>query len=267
MAITTMDQLVSGLTVGFRSPFYKAQAAAGGLASFWRYGGIPGIGAIPPTGVGEAPTEATLGALYFVNPTGGAFSYLASAEFAEASQAGTTYLYDRLVHTSGLSGTVTTSQTVNSVAITRPDSLGAGTDLFIECFTSVGGTASNATIIYTNQSGTSGRTAVVSVGNMSLGNLQLVSLASGDTGVRSVQSVTLSASTGVAGNLGIVIGRRIAILPASNANGSGFVGATVQDAFALGLPQLYDHSCLWMIGGYGSGFVGPITGMLGIAQG
>jgi phage tail sheath gpL-like len=102
---------------------------------------------------------------------------------------------------------------------------------------------------------------------MSVANLQQVPLASGDTGVASVQSVTLSASTGLAGNFGIVIGRRVAVLPASNANGSNFVAATVQDAFTLGMPQLYDHSCLWVVGGYGAGFPGPITGMLGVAQG
>lgn len=128
-----------------------------------------------------------------------------------ASLAGTVGLYDRLVETGGLSGTVSTAQTVNSAALPTRASGGAGVQLWIEWYTATGATQVTVTASYTNQSGTSGRTTPAinfqATPNTS-GNgheIQQLPLQAGDTGVQSVQSVTLSGTTGTAGNFGITL--------------------------------------------------------------
>src|SRR5260221_676626 len=112
-------------------------------ASLWTAAGNPGAGAAQGSAAGAVPTSVTAGALPFTNPTSGN-SYLARL-FASSTVPGTLILYDRLVHTSTLSGTVTTAQTVASVALTRPDALGTNTELFMEAYTALGATSNTIT--------------------------------------------------------------------------------------------------------------------------
>jgi hypothetical protein len=227
------------------------------LQSYWTFSGHIPAGATPPTGAGEVPTNATTGAIPFTNPTGGKKSYLTHLR----GYPGSLYLYDRLVHTSGLACNVTTAQTVNSVSVNRPDATGAGTDLFLEFYVASGASLSTATVSYTNQSGTSGRTTLsVNVGSSYSNYLEALvwcPLAAGDTGVRSVQSVTLAGSLGAASNMGIVIARKIAYLP--------FIWSGVQRGpFDLGLPVISDNACMWIIGaGGGAAYEATLT----VAQG
>jgi len=242
MAITTMDQLVSAIaSASFQATEESSitSKGAGYFASLWQAAGRPGSGATPATGAGAAPTNATAGAIPYTNPGGANIGYLAKL-LASSSNAETLILYDRLVHTSGLSGTVTTAQTVNSTALTRYT---AGTDvgLWLEWYTATGSTAVNVTASYTNQAGTSGQTTVSTAlpASCPAGFTIPLPLAAGDTGVRSVQSVTLSGTTGTAGNFGVTLGQRIASLPLILAN----VGVTF-DWSQVGLPQIANNACL-----------------------
>lgn len=132
---------------------------------------------------------------------------------------GNLLLYDRLSHQAGLSGTTTGAQTTNlpTAALTRYTD-GVGVMACIQCYASVGNTEVNLTCSYTNQAGTAGRTSVAmefssSSGAGSIDDIQPLALQQGDTGVRSVESVTLSASTLTAGNFGVTLIRPLAIIP------------------------------------------------------
>ncbi|HEV2235046.1 MAG TPA: hypothetical protein VGR57_00160, partial [Ktedonobacterales bacterium] len=210
-------------------------------------------GAAQGTAAGAVPTSATTGAVSFTNPTSGN-SYLARL-FATSSVAGTLILYDRLVHTSTLSGTVTTAQTVASVALTRPDANGVNAELFMEVYTALGATSTTITGSYTNQAGTAGHTTTAATipSNAPAGFLLPMPLAAGDTGIQTVASVTLAASTLTAGNFGVTIARRIAefAIPAVQQP------YPPQDPFWAGLPQIYNSACIFGVFVIGSGTAAP----------
>lgn len=263
MAITSLDGLIAAnnqlLSFGKASATAKA---AGSFHSLWTAAGLPTAGAAAGSAAGVACTSATTGAMPFVNPTGGALTYL--SKISNTMQTiGTLILYDRLVHTSALSGTVATAQTVNSAALTRQTS-GVGVQLFLEWYTATGSTGVNVTASYTNSDGTAGRTTVSTaiVASPVAGMILPLPLQAGDLGVRSVQSVTLSATTGTAGNFGITLVKRIAEIPVSLAN-----TGVVLDPFALGMPKIDDNACLAFMELVSTTSTGFITGTINLAQG
>lgn len=241
MAITTRDGLVAALTGAQRFQLNKASVAsmaAGQLCSLWGIAGYPVAAANPPTGAGEAPTRTTAGAIPFSAPGGANTLYLARLAGALATQ-GTVILVDRLSHQSGLSGTVTTAQTVNTTPLTRYTD-GAGVEAYLEWYADTGSTVATATVSYTNQDGTAGRSGTASLtATMRARRLLPITLAAGDTGVRSVESVTLSASTLTAGNFGVTLLRRIAQAGLIVAN----VGVEA-DYARLGAPVIDPAACL-----------------------
>jgi hypothetical protein len=80
--------------------------------------------------------------------------------------------------------------------------------------------------------------------------------------VRAVASFTASVSSGTAGDIGITLVRRIAEIPLMLAN-----VAQAFDAFSLGLPRIYDGSCLALMVQCSTTNTGLIQGSLALAQG
>jgi hypothetical protein len=168
--------------------------------------------------------------------------------WATALTGGTLILYDRLLHIGGLSGTVTTAQTVGGT-ITR-NTGGKGNFAFAEIYTQIGSTATTITMSYTDQDGNSGNTSTgVVFGGTNFREATraiFLPLAANDSGIQSIQSVTLAASTTTAGNFGIVMGRILAYI------GVGVAGAAGWRDYITGLPsipKIDDGSCLsllWM---------------------
>lgn len=266
MAINTMDKLVAALP-GQHRHLYKASATTRGSGtwfSHWRIAGNPGAAAIPPTGNGEVPTRETAGAIPFVNPATGNKLYL--GRFGAAmSIVNLLILYDRLWHNSGFDANTTGAQTIATPpTITRPDSLGNDVELWGEVYAATGTTASTFTATYTNQNGVSGRSATYSkpAAALVVGEMFPFSLQSGDTGVRTVSQVQLSAATGTAGNFGLVLLRRVAELYLIVAN----VGAD-RDAFALGMPEIYPDACLAMGVQATSTTLGTLLGSIALIEG
>jgi hypothetical protein len=130
-------------------------------------------------------------------------------------------LIDRLVH-GGLVANITTTQDSTSdptkfptAALTRYTS-GEGVFMALEVYTAMGATDTVYTFSYTNQAGTSGQTTTLGMsGNPAADQFWPIPLAAGDTGVRSVESVSLTPSTGTAGNFGITLFKPIAIIPST----------------------------------------------------
>lgn len=238
--------------------------------SGWTCGGIPAAGATP--GAAATCTQATTGALATFNPalSGGTLRLL-EWNFGQTTSNSNTMLYDRLAHMGGLSGTVTTAQTVN-VNLTTPSadgrcsSVGADCEWFLEWFAATGATAVNATVSYTNEAGTAGRTVVIALpASVPIGRMYSILPATPDLAIKSVETVTLSASTLTAGSFGVVVGKRLAMVPffttqfgGKNAN-AGMYQLPTNDAFVLGLPKIGNNTCLWEVAiAYSTSFCGRV---------
>jgi hypothetical protein len=222
----------------------QATFTSGYLYSMWKWEGFPGPGATPTSAA--VPTNATAGAMPFTDPGGGRQKWLMGLLVGVRGSAAYLFVYDRLLHNGGLSGTVTTAQTVGGT-LTRHTG-GVGNQIWIENYNAaVGSTPQTITASYTNQAGTSGRTtqAVTFGGGSSSGYndasmmIQLP-LQAGDTGVRAVASVTISGSTGNAGNFGVTILSPIAWVSVTDSGG-------VAKSFAAGstgLPAIEAGACI-----------------------
>lgn len=263
MAVLTMDDLVVALP-GQVIPIYKSSATSKGAGTFhslWQITGAPGAGGTPATGTGAACTSATPGALYYVNPTAPALSYLARV-LVNTGTVGSLIFYDRLVHTSGLNGTLTTAQSINTTALPRYTT-GATVLPWIEWYTATGSTQVNFSVSYTNDGGTPGQISPTQafVATPVAGQMHPV-LLNGKDGARSIETLTLSASTLTAGNFGITLMKRLLTVPMATTN-----TGVVMDAFAVGLQQIPDNSCLAMMVWCSTTSTGPIHGEISIAQG
>lgn len=217
-----------------------------GYSSYWRSTGLPAQGAIPTA---AAICDDTLtGALSFAAPAGGDTLYLARAALLASSVCGVD-LMDRLGHMGGLSGTVLTAQAVALDLTGTGSNLVArrGTDFgdvqwWLEWYTATGTTARTATVAFTDHLGNPGTTAVSIPATTSAGRMIPIIGASAEK-IRSVESVTLSASTGTAGNFGVTATRRIVSLGILTAN-----AALVFDWVGVGLPIVPASACLTLAG-------------------
>lgn len=160
---------------------------------------------------------------------------------------------DILNQSGGLNGTLTTEQTTNlpTAALTRYTS-GEGVMAGLLITTALGSTATTFTVRYTNQAGTSGQistaTAIGGTGFREAGVILPVPLAAGDTGVRSVEGVTLAGSTTTAGNFGVVLFKPLAMIALNNFEGAHVVDAVSSGGFIGSLAQAEPGACISLLG-------------------
>jgi hypothetical protein len=248
MAITTLDQLLAGML----PPASIVKAAtptlvAGRPHSLFYLAGAPGAAVAPTPGLAGAALTSYAGQIPFPAAVSGANIHLARFQ-AQATIAGTLILCDRLWHNSGLNLTATTAQTINSVAWPARDADGTsnGNQVLIglEVTTATGASTTTFTMSYTNQDGTAGRTGagiLSGLASSAIGAFYPMGLAAGDTGVRSVQSFTLSA-TWTSGAASLVAYREIARLELTAANVPSAI-----DAITSGMPRMYDGSVPFLL--------------------
>lgn len=245
MAIDSLEKLIAAFPTQQRAYPVKYGATNYANTGMWNSSWIASgshVGSIPASGSGQVCNGSTPGRLQIDDAAPGNQLYLSKFIFSPSLAVGA-YLMDRLVATSGLSGTDTTDQTVNSVALPARGNNGEGTELWLEWYVTTGSTARTVTVTYTNSAGVSGRVTTVNIPiSTRITTTIRVPLLAGDRGVRSVQTVKLSASTGTAGNFGITINKRIATVENIVANamaGSGPIG--------LNLPPVPNDNCLYII--------------------
>lgn len=217
---------------------------AGRPASLWRYDGQPGAGATPTTAA--IPDNTTDGGLKQADPGGGREKWLIQG-WASGLVAGTLILYDRLLHIGGLSGTTTTAQNVQtstpSPALTRYTD-GVGNIAWAEIYTIIGTTATTISMTYRDQSNTASTSPTVAFGGTGFREVSRViflPLASGDTAIEAVESVTVTASTGTAGNFGVTIGHPLAYI---GIGASGQAGWRDYSTGMPGIPEIQTDACL-----------------------
>ena len=209
MTISTYTDYLSRLKKTIALHSYKAMVNPTGFyTSSWTRSA--NAGAAPSTAA--ACSNTTIGAINLESTVGnGTSQFVISGVSGITSSGANVLICDRLSHSGGLDATVTSPQTTNlpTAALTRYTS-GVGVMIGLEIYVALGTTATTATVSYTNQDGTAGRTTKPIVIGSTLANaaslILLCPLQDGDTGVRSVESVTLAASTvSAAGNFGVTL--------------------------------------------------------------
>ncbi len=266
MAITTAASYIAGTRQVCRVFKQSLTVTPGGSASLWRAAGNPGAGALPTAGNGSVPTSSTVGALRWTNPASGQKTYLSALTLLGGRGQQIVTLYDRLWHNSGFSAAITTAQTISTPpTLTRPDANGATVQLWMEVYTQVGSTPFNVSATYTNQSGTSGRTALATVpgGTVAARAMYQFALEGQDTGVRTVSQITCSANSGGAGNFGLILLRDLADC-SLGMDGAG----DVVDFWRSGAPEIPDSAALAMrIQIANTGTMGDMIGTVVLVQG
>ena len=221
--ITNRDQLIDALANNSsRIVIDKASianAAAGQYHSLWRATGQPGQGAIPTAAANC--NQSTVGGMKFSQQTDPTKSYLAYLEATSSVSASTMEVHDRLRHMGGLNGTLTTAQTVgldfngvtaDNMAERIGDANYSDIQWWLEWYTDTGATVTTATVAVTYNDGTTGNLTGVSLAATRRASFMqplngLIPAAAGGKFIRAVNTVTLSASTGTAGNFGVTATR------------------------------------------------------------
>ena len=250
MTITTLAGVRSGL--GADTYLLKSVAGASAyprLGTSWALSAIPEAGSYDATLAGVTLSDSTTGAMS-LSATAGANTHLASVD-GKGSAAGLFLICDRLWHNGGLTITSTSPQSITSPTWPARDEDGAtdgkGVLLALEVSATTGSGSPTITVGYTNSEGVGGRTAT-NIGstspNIAIGCVYPIGLQAGDRGVRSVQSLTLSA-TWTSGTINLVAYRPIAMVYART---SLTVGRSLADVLSIGMPRIYDGSCLYIMG-------------------
>ena len=257
--IENIDNLVKALgNNSSRIVLDKASIAsqtANSYCSLWRATGQPGQGAIP-TVVGTC-NNTTVGTIGFNQQTSPITSYGAYLEIATGNAAMTMELHDRLANMGGLNGTLTTAQTVNldlntllatnNIDKRKGDANYSDVQWWLEWYTATGATAVTATIAVTYNDGTTGNLSALSLASSRPASHMiplnsLIPSAQSGKFIRGIVSVTLSATSGTAGNFGVTATRPRMTLSAPIANHK-----FIADWAQLGLPEIYNSSAIFPI--------------------
>ncbi len=248
MAITTLDGVLAGAKVpDFFQKTGITMAAVSTVrwhSHFYAAGRTAGVA--PSSGVnGGSHSSPLTGALAVPASVGGQNIHLMRAA-VRANQVANIVIADRLWTNSGLSTTLTTSQAISPAALPARSNdetaNGLGVLAAIEWSATGGAGTPNATITYTDQGGATGNTGLVaSVASPPVGTFELFPLASGDSGVRSIQSFQWSA-THTSGTFHLVLFRPLISLFVPIANAESAV-----DALTSGFPRLFDGTCPFIL--------------------
>ena len=256
MAFTGLDSLLPAMTSGsYPVTLNKGTIATqvlGSEASLWRGVGYPVQAAIPSEV--EICSDATLGALPLAARAGAAERLITSMGIQMATLGNTLYTEDRLAHMAGLLGNTTIAQTVgidldaNLAVSNLAERIGRAdyseVQWFLEWYVATGSTATTPTVDVTYHDGTTGTCNIWVAGLTALpatvgASRRYAIKPTNGKFIRSVESVTLSLSTGTVGNFGVTALRRKARLTCMQA-----LGVTNGDWASLNAPLIHDNSCL-----------------------
>lgn len=258
MAITTEAGYTVAKARAKAAPVNKssiANAVAGALMSLWRATGNPTQPAIP--GAAAICDRTTPGALMMNALTTGDTRYIDGFDL-NASTAGTVWAFDRVIHSGGLNGTLTTAQAVNTPALpTRAPA--AECDWYLEWYTDTGATVATANVAATYTDATNSVIAVVLTATMRAARKMQIPNPTGKI-IASIQTVTLSVSTGTAGNFGVTCVKRLPVA-------AKIVAANVGDGKESMIRKIEADACLMLGMECSTTSTGQVTGALNLCEG
>jgi hypothetical protein len=248
MALTDFDEYIDKLKENRTADFQLSTPTARSLrlnASWQNF--FPGF-ATPTTSVAlNKDSGQSMGPI--PNISTGRLTFLGGRFNTSTFGAGGIILVDLLNVSGGLSGIVTTAQTTNlpTAALTR-HTTGEGVMAGIVFYTTVGTTATTVTISYTNSAGVSGRTSTpTTFGGTNFREVNIlipIPLEAGDTGVESIESVTVTATTGTAGNFGVCMFKPLAMVSLESATGAMPLDAVSTGCIIGSLAEIDPDACL-----------------------
>jgi hypothetical protein len=248
MALTDFDEYVEKLKENRVADFQLSTTIARTLrlnASWQSFNPAP---ATPTTSVALNKDSAqSMGPIPAISS--GRLTFLGGRFNTSTFGAGGMLLVDLLNVSGGLNATLTTAQTTNlpTAALTRYTS-GEGVMAGIVIYTQVGNTATTVTISYTNSAGVSGRTSTATTIGAGfyreVGLLIPIPLQAGDTGVESIESVTVTATTGTAGNFGVCLFKPLAMISLESATGAMPLDSVSTGCIIGSLAEIDPNACL-----------------------
>lgn len=286
----SQDSMINELSVNgksYRADWQKsAHVTTAQTAGLWysllRGAGNPGADTILGTGTNlafQALTDATAGATG-IQHGGNVTDYKVLLNAAAQTAAGTVapcvlMLVDFLGFYPITTVTTITAQTLNNTVTLPRYTDGAGVQAFMTPSTVMGAGTPNLTLNYTNSLATAGNLtpATLPIGNTAASITQIVHsgtgngkygpfmpLATGDAGIRSVQTVQLSA-TYTSGVLNLILCKPLMTLPITT------LGVTAERDLVnqfMSMPKVYNGACLgWlMLAGANTPVGSPISGHL-----
>ena len=248
-----------------------ASLVAGSDVSFWRGTGVPAQGAIPTASASANNTLA--GAFSLLARSGAQVRRLMEVTIQAATPSQTFYLEDRLAHMGGLSGIVTTAQTIgiDLLTLAGADNIDArkgasdysGVDWFMEWYTATGATVATPVINVTYDDGSTGNCNVWVLGATALPasvaasrRYQLIPAVAGRQ-IRGLNTITMP-TTGTAGNFGFTAVRKL-VSVVSPAIAYREEKVTFDKAHA---PVIEDQACLTFSGTMTATSSGVFTGRI-----
>lgn len=249
---------------GFSLPILKSGSAAEGASVkylHWKDPGEPGAYTYLSPGMNGVTTDCSrydgsspvgagnMGAHIIPYPSTGSL-YITGGAFT-ASIANLSSLIDILWYNSGISVTTTTLQSISTPTLPARDldgsiyGRGVGVGLYFVSAATNAAVISNSTVSYTNQNGVSGRTAVLNATTAAsipatpvIGTFVQFQLQNGDTGIKSIEGITLGTSLG-SGTVALVLFRPIVSIPIPAPN----AGSGVITGLGFGV-KIYGGSCI-----------------------
>lgn len=256
MAITTVQGIIDGLMPPV--PQMKAAASLLNTTGWWVSGvyasGFPAAMAAPSSGTAGAAITSRAGLISFTAPVSGETRLAKMSSRAGGGGGvgcGHAMVIDRLWDNSGLSVTSTAAQSVSSAAWPARDinasTNGEGVYVALEVSSALGNGVPTVTLDYTNSAGTAGRTGTLTIPNNGspAGMFYWFGLQAGDTGVRSIQNFTLSA-TCTSGAFHLVAYRPVYMTIGNGSPIGNLRAQVIDDAISMVAPKLWDNSCLQM---------------------
>ena len=244
MAITTL----AGAIAGEQQPvvYIKNETSAfnGSWTDFWTDAVNAGtnVTANANGSTYDSTSAQVAGQVYHVNPPSGN-CYIATIKTRSGPtgsfNTSSALFVDRLWQGGTYPATTTASQAIVTPTFPARDINGSTNgDGVVLCMVQVTTftAATTVTVTYTNESGTGSRTATATMENVGQKAVTFFGLQSGDTGVRSVESVAVSAAQ-AAGTYILIAVRPLAIIIPD-------VGRKTicEDAITLGMPKLHNGS-------------------------
>lgn len=260
MALTTEAGLVTAKANATMSRILKASLAnmaAGIQASLYRATGIPTQPATPTTAV--VCDRTTAGAIDLPALTTGDTRYI-DGFLLNASGALTMHVCDRIIHSGGLSGIVTTAQNVNTPALpARVNANGVGLDWWLEWYADTGSTATTANVAVVCDDNSTPTIAVTLAATRRAGMMLPIIPPTGRT-IKSVTSVTLLASTLTAGNFGVTATEHLgvsAVVPSAN----------IADRAESLIRKIPSDACIMLCADNTTTSTGQVNGYLQVMEG
>ncbi len=267
MAIATVDQLIAGAVrpVSFRKSTFTGQAAGEMFCPIFK-AGFPGAASVP-TGLNGSALTSLTGSIPIPAAVSGDFTELAGFDVMEGGAVGGVWLIDILWWNGTITSTTTTGQSIthpglparDRSASTSGDGVFAG--LLVSTATTNGSPIANTTITYTDSAGNSGNTATITSfpANAVAGQFSPFNLAAGDTGIRTIETLTLGTSYGT-GVEHLVMYRPIAYVPlAVDGRGASMAPGVLR--------RIWDSSCLTLLYDLTGTAGGVVSGLLQYSQG